>query len=223
MGDRIRQFLEDYGEEVIPADDPETVEKISAQNPPASFDWLVSSGFYWVVSNRILALGRETCNVHPSLLPWGRGVNPNVWAIIDHEPAGVSIHQMVSEVDAGPVYVQRAVTTSFQDTGRDLYERLEDAAVRLFVEAWPQLRVGDVEPSPQTGHGSEHRRRDFEVLCDISLQDQVTWRRAIDVLRALTFPPHRNVTFDVEGRTYHVEIRLEDVTDEMSGRSPAEH
>lgn len=214
MGERVRRFLREYGEDVTAADDLSTVARLRAENPDAAFDWLVSSGFPWIVGEHVLSLAKETCNLHPSLLPWGRGVNPNVWAIVEGEPAGVSIHRMEEAVDAGAVYVQQEVDSWFSDTGAHLYQRLEDAAVALFVSAWPALRACELTPIEQREGGSCHRRREFAELCDIQLDDQVTWRRALDILRALTFPPYRNATFDVGGRTYHVEVRIEDVTND---------
>jgi hypothetical protein len=50
-------------------------------------------------------------------------------------------------------------------------------------------------------------------LARIDLQSTVTWGAALDVLRALTFPPHRNVVVERDGRRYHVELRVEDITD----------
>lgn len=205
LGDRVHAILADAEGDVPTVTTLNGLEEALGQR---SFDWMVSAGFGHVVPAKLLARVDNACNVHTSLLPWGRGAHPNVWMIVDHEPAGVSIHEMVPTVDAGPVFVQREIEISFADDAKDVYKNLENAAVDLFAETWPRLRNREVTAEPQSGGGSYHRSAELEELADIDLDDSVTWRRALDVLRALTFPPHQNLVVEVEDRRYHVEINL---------------
>lgn len=174
----------------------------------SSIDWIVSAGFRHIVPDHVLAGVSRACNVHTSYLPWGRGSHPNVWAIVDHEPAGVSIHAMTPGLDQGPIYAQRQIPIRFGDVAKDLHGRLQVAAYELFVATWPLIRMGTTEPVPQASGGSYHRSRDLDELADIDLDDSVTWRHALDVLRALTFPPHKNLVIEDEGKKYHVEIAV---------------
>ena len=49
-------------------------------------------------------------NVHGALLPRHRGANPIQWAIVnDERRAGVTIHRMTEEIDAGAIIAQREV------------------------------------------------------------------------------------------------------------------
>jgi methionyl-tRNA formyltransferase len=80
-------------------------------------------------------------NVHPSLLPRWRGAAPVERAIMAGDAdTGVSIMQLVAELDAGPVALQTATPIGPEDTYGTLAPRLEAVGGDLLVEAldrWP--------------------------------------------------------------------------------------
>lgn len=207
LGDRILAWLRNHEDHVNTVTDLAGLDATEVRD----YDWIVSAGFRHVVPASVLELVPHACNVHTSLLPWGRGAHPNVWAIVDHEPSGVTIHRMTPGLDEGPIYAQHEVEFTFGDVASDLHARLKDAAYDLFAATWPQLREGTVAPIPQPAGGSHHRMRELDELVDIDLDATVTWRRALDTLRALTFPPHRNLVVEEDGRSFHVEIRISEV------------
>lgn len=211
LGERILTVLEQHDDRVVPVEDREGL--VVALEEDGPFEWMVSAGFRHLVSRDQLSAVRDTCNVHTSLLPWGRGAHPNVWMLAAGEPAGVTIHRMVPAVDAGPIFAQRSVPTTFADTAASLYDRLQDAAVELFADSWPVLRTHDIAPDPQPEGGSYHVTSDLDELADIDSDRNVTWGRAINVMRALTFPPHRNLVVEREGRRFHIEIGITEIDD----------
>lgn len=213
LGERVLDALSRFaGDDIVSVIDLQSLTVACEAESP---DWLVSAGCRFIIPPEILRQAGDTVNVHTSLLPWGKGANPNVWAILDGEPAGVSLHRMVADVDAGPVFAQRAVATTLGDTARDLYLRLQAEAITLFENTWPHIRAGTVKAAPSNSGGSRHRKADMQAPARIDLDKTVTWRHALNVLRALTFPPHRNIVVESDGRRYHVEIVLNDVTDEV--------
>jgi methionyl-tRNA formyltransferase len=213
LGERVAPIVHDLHDAVV---EVESLDALSAAVKEGPVDWLVSAGFRHIIPMRLLDAARDTCNVHPSMLPWGRGANPNVWMIALGEPAGVSIHRMVPEVDAGPIFAQASVPTTFGDTADLLYNRLLDRASELFASAWPAIRAGQLPAVEQPPGGSIHRVAELLALRDIDLDATVTWRAALDCLRALTFPPHPNLVVDSGGRRFHVELKITDVTDDAS-------
>ncbi len=64
-------------------------------------------------------------NLHPSLLPRGRGIMP-LPHIIMHEPeaAGFTVHKLVSGFDAGDILYQRAVSIDARDDVETLSARI---------------------------------------------------------------------------------------------------
>lgn len=173
-------------------------------------DLILSAGFRHIVPEETLQIPRlGAVNLHKSHLPYNRGANPNVWSIVEDAPAGVSIHYMTADVDAGPIIDRREIPIYPDDTGRTLYERLETAQVDQFKEVWPSIRDGDTETTKQSpSDGTYHYKQDFVDLWNLDLEESVRVGDFLDRLRALTFPPFQNAYFELDGERYYVEVRL---------------
>ena len=99
----------------------------------------------------ILALPARGCiNVHSSLLPKYRGSAPINWAILNGEAeTGVTIQQMVHDMDAGDIILQRATPIGETEDAAALYERLSVMGGELLVEAVGQIEAGTASHTPQ--------------------------------------------------------------------------
>ena len=173
-------------------------------------DYVVSCGYRHIVPEDILDVPIEGClNLHPAYLPYNRGANPNVWSIVEGTPAGVTLHWMDTDLDAGDIVARKKVETEFSDSGKELYKRLEDTQVRLFQETWPEIVDGEIDEIEQEEDaGTYHRTKDFEDLCQLDPNEEVRVKDFLDRLRALTFPPYGNAEIEVDGETYYVEIDI---------------
>jgi len=191
---------------------------IIRREPP---DLVVSVGFDHLVPPEILTIPSEgAINLHPSYLPYNRGKSPNVWPLIDRTPAGVTLHYMDVEFDAGDIIEQRKVRTEFSDTGKDLHNRLEEAQFELFTEIWPKIESGEVESTPQNdSNGTYHSTTDFIEECEIDPEIEVTVKEFLDTLRALTFPPFDNAHVEVDGKRYYVDIEIREATEESGEKT----
>ena len=79
-------------------------------------------------------------NIHASLLPRWRGAAPIQRAILAGDAeSGVSIMRMDVGLDTGPVFLERKVTVSPQDTGGSLHDRLAGLGASAVVEVLDQL------------------------------------------------------------------------------------
>jgi len=187
-------------------DEPEVLQSIAALHA----DIGVSAFFGHILRRPLLELFPQgVLNVHPALLPYGRGANPNVWSIIDRTPAGVTIHYIDSGVDTGDIIAQHEVAIEPVDTGETLYRKLERASVELFREQWPLIRQGRCNRIPQTTGGTFHRVRDLQSIDGIRLDRQYTGRQIIDLLRARTFAGYSGAYFIENERKVFVRIELE--------------
>lgn len=173
-------------------------------------EFVVSCGYQHIVPEEILEIPSEGClNLHPSYLPYNRGANPNVWSIVEGTPAGVTLHWMDASIDTGDIIARRKVEVDFSDSGKDLHEKLEEAQVALFQDAWPDIEAGTVDATEQDDvAGTYHRTSDFEDLCQLDPEEEVQIKAFLDRLRALTFPPYDNAEIEVDGETYYVEIDI---------------
>jgi methionyl-tRNA formyltransferase len=78
-------------------------------------------------------------NVHPSLLPRWRGAAPVERALLAGETeTGVTIHETVKELDAGPIAAQRAFSIAPDDDAGAVFARAAELAVELLDEALPE-------------------------------------------------------------------------------------
>lgn len=170
---------------------------------------IISGGFRHIVPADILTIPSiGAVNLHHSFLPYNRGGNPEIWSILEEPPAGVSVHWMTEDVDAGNIIARQQVATSPADTGRNLYDRLIDRLVSLFKETWPQIRDGKVDAAPQdTNQATFHRRKEFVDIWEIDNNDTVRAGDLIDRLRALTFPPYWNAYTSIDGERYYYRLQ----------------
>jgi methionyl-tRNA formyltransferase len=77
-------------------------------------------------------------NVHPSLLPRWRGAAPVERALLAGDAeTGVTIHETVKELDAGPIAAQRSFLLTPEDDAGSVYSRAAELAVELLDEVLP--------------------------------------------------------------------------------------
>ena len=94
---------------------------------------------------------RKWLNVHPSLLPRWRGAAPVERAILAGDAeTGVTIHETVKELDAGPIAAQRSFPIGDEDDAATVFERAARVAVELLDDV-----LADVSPHfvPQATEG----------------------------------------------------------------------
>jgi len=190
-------------------------------------DLVLSVGFRHKIPPEFLSnpeLG--VINVHGSYLPYNRGANTNVWAVIEDEPAGVTVHYMTKEIDAGPIIAQRKVELYPDDNAKSVANRHTAVGFELFRDIWPKIRRDEVSAQEQDHDAATvHLRQDFVDLWEIDLDETVRCGDLIDKLRALTHPPYKNAYFNKDGKRYYVEIEItdEDDVEQMPGDHAREY
>lgn len=129
-------------------------------------DFIISHGYRHIISKEIINyMGpRGIINLHISYLPWNRGADPNFWSFVEDTAKGVTLHYVDEGVDTGPIIAQGKSLFGGTHTLRSTYEYLQALVVDLFIEKWPAIRDGVVEPKLQSGAGSFHRSSDKKRL-----------------------------------------------------------
>jgi len=144
----VKQFALEHGLDV------EQPNKIKIEQPRDLFasydaDAAVVVAYGRILPQEFLDAPKYGCiNVHFSLLPKYRGAAPVNWAIVNGEDqSGVTTMQIVQELDAGPILLQRATKIGETETAPQLLKRLSDVGADLISET---LRSLDrLEPTPQ--------------------------------------------------------------------------
>lgn len=96
-------------------------------------------------------------NIHPSLLPAGRGPEPVFWTLRRGEPAtGVTVHLMDGGLDTGPLVAQAEMAIADGVRAPELEHALMARGAALALAALPGLAAGTATPRPQPSHGVSH-------------------------------------------------------------------
>lgn len=97
-----------------------------------------------IISRSVLSLPRfGFVNLHPSLLPKYRGPSPIQSAIRDGEDAtGVTIMQLDSGVDTGPIYAQERIAIRSSETAQTLHDTCADRGAHLMAASLPEIFAG---------------------------------------------------------------------------------
>lgn len=102
------------------------------------FDILVSNGCPYILPiSELRKADEKYINIHPSLLPDLRGINPINGAILFNRPQGATCHYMDDGIDTGDVIAQIKVDDNVKDIPLDLLYQLSFMAeAEAFSEAY---------------------------------------------------------------------------------------
>ncbi len=113
-------------------------------------DLLIVVAYGLILPERLLAIPTAAINVHASLLPRWRGAAPIQRALIAGDSkTGISIMRVVTELDAGPVWLTRECLIHQTDTAGSLTERLSITGADALLDALELFTHGEVTETPQ--------------------------------------------------------------------------
>ena len=122
---------------------------------------LVVVAYGLLVPLAVLSLPRLGCiNLHASLLPRWRGAAPVERAILAGDAStGVSIMQLDTGLDTGPVLLARRIPISRTDTGGSLRAELAVIGAEALIETLPGVAAGTLIAHPQAREGVTYAAR----------------------------------------------------------------
>lgn len=171
---------------------------------------VIVAGWYWLLGREALE-DRRVVGIHNSLLPRYRGGSPLVWAMIRGDrQVGVSLFELVSGMDAGPIWGQTRLEVGPDEMVGNVLPRLEAAAIDLLRDALPTLRDPAAAGTPQDD--------DAATFCAqrASADGRIDWswsaQRIHDFVRAQS-RPYPGAFTECQGRRITIwETRLIDQT-----------
>lgn len=149
---------------------------------------------YRLPSDLIRRFAHGIVNLHPSLLPFGRGKHPATWAIWEQTPYGVSAHLVSEAIDSGPILDQVEVEVFPWDTSHSLYARAMGYLYSLAESSVvPWLHGDPVEFTPQASDHAYHSAKDLMELRQYATSSTLNLEDHIRLIRALTLAPGEGI------------------------------
>lgn len=114
-------------------------------------DFIVTAAYGQFLPTKFLkSVRNRAVNVHGSLLPKYRGGAPIQYAIINGDTEiGVTIIEMIKEMDAGVMFSQASIPLTRADDAGTAFARLSPVGRDLLLATLPKLIDGTVEGTPQ--------------------------------------------------------------------------
>jgi len=125
---------------------PDVVARVAALEP----DFLFSFYYRRMLGAPMLATARRgALNMHGSLLPKYRGRAPVNWAVLHGErETGATLHDMTAKPDAGGIVDQERVPIGPDETAREVFDKVTNAAARVLDRSLPGLVAGTATRRP---------------------------------------------------------------------------
>lgn len=166
-------------------------------------DLIIIADYRYLLKSEVIGIpGRGAINFHPSLLPKYRGRAPVNWAIINGEKkCGLTVHYVDDGMDTGDIILQEEVEILFEDTIKDIHDKLFLVYADLAKRTIDLLEHGD-PPRYRQNHSEATefpRRRPEDGL--------IHWESATldiyNLVRAVTHPYPGAFSF-IEGEKYFI-------------------
>ena len=164
----VKQFASEHD---IAVCQPETLKDadIVAQISQFKPDLIIVAAYGLLLPRVVLDLPERGCvNVHASLLPRWRGAAPIQAAILAGDSqTGISLMQMETGLDTGPVMASAAIGIGEEETAGALQERLAILGGELLTEKIGEILQGKLEAIPQDDalatYAGKVRKRDAAI------------------------------------------------------------
>jgi len=162
--ERPRQAMRDLAvEQQVSVLDPDNINTDDGRAALRRFkpDLLVVADYGQILRDETIAVApKGAINLHGSLLPRYRGAAPVNWAIYQGDTTtGVTVFQLVPQVDAGPILAQRELAIEPQETAGQLKERLAELGGPLVVEVVDAMEQGQIKPIEQSSEQASRAPR----------------------------------------------------------------
>lgn len=117
-------------------------------------DLVVLAGFMRILTEEFLSKFEKTTNIHPSLLPKFKGLHTYSRALAEGESVhGTSVHEVIVDLDAGPILAQRTVPILPDDTEDTLQQRTQTEERDLYP------KIIDLVVSGKIGFATKYGKR----------------------------------------------------------------
>jgi Formyl transferase len=151
--------------------DPDFIATIERLRPDATIALMVSAIF----RSPLLAACRLPLNYHNALLPRYRGVGATGWSIYEGDAeSGFSFHQMIEQVDGGPILLQGSLPIGPRASAAPLERAKTALASSRLNELFDRLVGGSTGATEQHGPGSSYNRAALREIRTVARPQELT-------------------------------------------------
>ena len=149
------------------------------------FDIGVSFSYAPIIEKKMLdSIRFPIVNVHPTFLPFGRGIYPILWSAVMGKPQGASIHQIDGGIDTGPIYARTEIELNERNTLEQCREILISKAKFLLLDNFNSIVSGELRPTPQSHFGPRQvyrsRQEGLKLLSNFPRKWDTTIKELVD-------------------------------------------
>jgi methionyl-tRNA formyltransferase len=127
--------------------DSQVLEQLQSEN----CELLITAAYYYKIPD-LSCTGMKGINVHPTLLPVGRGVWPLPWTILTGQSqSGVTLHKLTPEYDSGDILLQKAFPLTDNECLESLSAKVQLMAKSMIVDVVDNLEHYWQSAQPQAG------------------------------------------------------------------------
>jgi len=174
-----------------------------------------SALFGHIIPNLLLQVfeGRSI-NLHPSLLPSGKGAHPIPWAIIDGAKQGVSIHLMNEELDEGDVIFQKEIKVTSALNSEAIYDLCMIELFFGYLEVREYFKKSKTFPRKIEINmqylSSFHKTRDLDCKSKIYADEINSFSSFVRLVQANDFGANRSIRYiDESGNIWKLKLLFE--------------
>jgi len=194
----LRPFAKSQNINVITTNDinsKKTKTSIRALKP----DYIFVLGWSQILDQELLEIpSAGVIGSHPSDLPYGAGRAPVPWSILEGlSKSAVTFFQMVSDVDAGKIYLKKSFSIPGEADSKILYNLVSENLAAGFVEIYQKILVKELKGVEQNMKSRFVRAR--RIYEDGFLDFNKSCVEIKRLIRATTSPYPGGFTFFSEG------------------------
>lgn len=191
---------------------PNKIIEIKNELEKLDFDLFLTFAFGQWIPTSILSLGKyKPMNIHGSLLPKYRGAAPIHYAILNGDKEiGITLMEMVKEMDAGDMYFQASKKINNNTTTGDGFKIVEELASSNIVNWIKKIQKENIKPIKQGNVFSLSPKIDKKFA---ELDNSLTVNEAIRKIKAMNPFPGAFIYRD------NKRIKIFDVTKEQINNS----
>ncbi|MFK7049193.1 Methionyl-tRNA formyltransferase [Flavobacterium columnare] len=150
-------------------------------------DLVVVCHFQKLFSKDLIIIPKFGCiNLHPSLLPFYRGMSPQHWPIINGDVrTGITVHFIDEGVDTGDIILQEQIDIDGKDTVYDLQNKMKYYYNTIVVDAIKKISENSEYIVQKKMKGSYYGRL---KISDCQILESFTVTMAYNLIRGVTYP-----------------------------------